>query len=244
MIKIYQCYYKKEQVGFLDPAFIPFDNTSNENPDLLEYALHKKIYKFTNPEDYWGMVSWRWKEKTGNLSGAVFQNWIESNPGYDVYHFNPSMGITANFDNCFTEGDLQHPGMMNFINRFLQISGIDLDMREVKYPVEYFTYANYYIGNRKFWNGWMSFVDSMIEVSRNDAELNHYLFVQDNSHRDRNMKHFLFVFERILSLFLYLNRDYKVLNYPFIQELMLRNGHSEKDGHNYDQMLEKLMLKQ
>lgn len=215
----------------MDPAFIPFDNCANEHPELLEYALHKKLYQFTKPEDYWGMVSWRWKEKTGNLSGSVFKDWIECHPGYDVYHFNPYVEIPASFDNCFVEGELQYPGMMNFINLFLREAGINLDMREVKYPANYFMYANYYIGNRKFWDGWMEFLDMMLTVSKKNSELWNFLFVEKTSHRDVERSHFLFVFERILSLFLFLNQDkYKVLNYPYLKELMLAR---HKNYQNY-----------
>lgn len=238
MIKIYQCYYQKEQVGFLDPAFIPFDNLANENPELLEYALHKKLYALTPKEDYWGMVSWRWKEKTGGLSGQVFRDWILAHPGYDVYHFNPYLGIVGKYDNCFHEGDMQHPGMMNYITRFLQLCQIDLDIRNLKYPIEYFTYANYYIGNHKFWSGWISFIDFVVEKSKQDEQLNKYLFLDKTRHRDREMSNFLFVFERILSLFLYLNRDqYKVLCYPFVKELMIANGHSNEDYVKYLQIV-------
>lgn len=237
MIKIYQCYFLKDQVRYLDPAFIPFDNTSNDDPEFLEYALHKKLYQFTTPDDYWGMVSWRWKEKTNNLSGSIFKNWIECHPGYDVYHFNPYLRIAATFDNCFIEGDFQHPGMMRFINLFLKEAGINLDMKNVKYPVNYFLYANYYIGNRKFWDGWMKFLDWFIGICKQNQELWDFLYKDKTNHRGGERVNFLFVFERVLSLFLFLNQDkYKVLNYPYVKELMLAN-HWEEDYDRYIQLI-------
>ena len=41
-MKIFQLYYKPEQVANLDPAFVPYDNTANPKPELREWYIWLK----------------------------------------------------------------------------------------------------------------------------------------------------------------------------------------------------------
>lgn len=74
-IIVYQIYFDNEQIPLLDPNFIPYDNTNNPNPQLREYYVWRELFpKFKKDMlnlcavDYYGIVSWKFIEKT-NLSG-------------------------------------------------------------------------------------------------------------------------------------------------------------------------------
>ena len=44
-ISIYQIYYKQDQESFLEEAFKPYNNISNENPEWHEYWIFYQNYK-------------------------------------------------------------------------------------------------------------------------------------------------------------------------------------------------------
>jgi hypothetical protein len=71
----------------------------------------KKLYeKYAGTDAHWGLLSWRWHEKT-KLAGYQFKTWIEQNPEYDCYHFDPFKNLSKdalvkhafgeNFDDVF-----------------------------------------------------------------------------------------------------------------------------------------------
>ena len=42
---IFQLFYKPEQVQHLDPAFTPYDNTTDPKPELREWYIWDKEYE-------------------------------------------------------------------------------------------------------------------------------------------------------------------------------------------------------
>ena len=73
--KIFQIYFKPELEKHLEPEFTPLSNVENPRPDLREWDVwnreHDNIIK--QGLDYWGFVSWKFKEKTG-LTGKMRLN--------------------------------------------------------------------------------------------------------------------------------------------------------------------------
>ena len=85
-IKIFQLYYKPEQRAMLDPGFATIDNTVNPRPELREWYIwdreHEKI--IASDLDYWGFVSWKFKDKT-NLSSQQILDFILNNPPQNIF---------------------------------------------------------------------------------------------------------------------------------------------------------------
>ncbi len=233
-MKIYQCYFSNDQLGLLDPSFIPYDNTTNERPELREYPILKGLYEKEKP-GHWGMVSWRWKEKT-HLDGKEYIKWIESNPGYDVYHFNPFMDSVALQMNPMTEGDRHHPGMRSYfdclVNNLTEVFGQefkyyhpdpgtyhDNNAGHHPFPINLFMYTSSYIGNKKFWDSWISFADACIEISSSVPELRKFMYEKPAHYGGQTLPHFSFIIERLVGLFLYTKgRNLRVLNFPYHHE--------------------------
>jgi hypothetical protein len=244
MIKIYQCYYEKSQLEFLDEAFIPFDNTINEDT-LLEYSLLKKIYSFADSE-YWGMVSWRWKEKT-NLPGEKFIRWIEENPGYDLYHCHSYLMNLKNFKNSVLDGDYWHAGLKSTMTKICQKLNYNINFDTLVYPKNLHIYAHQYIGSKKFWDLWIPFMDNVVDICRNDEELNRFMFISTTIHRAHNhMINFPFLIERLVSVFLYIQKlkgeEFKILNYPYddveyLKEAVFNNNKWNREV-GYEQTIE------
>lgn len=206
-LKIYQSFFSQEQMALLERSFIPYNNLKNTNPELSEYPLILDLYsKNKNYDGYWGMMSWRFREKT-NTSGEEFIKMIRRSMTHDVYHFNPFYEENTKYPNPFVQGEVHHPGMVNYTNRLLELMGYKIDIRNEIFDKEHFVYCSYYVGNQRFWEQWMAFQDAAMTISNKDQDLNVYLYHTYTNNRGRNMINFSFLIERLVGLFLHLYKD-------------------------------------
>jgi hypothetical protein len=126
--------------------------------------------------DYWGYVSWKFKEKTG-LSGEQVINFILNNPGQDVYLLNPCIINEACFANSWEQGDLYHPNISNIGNIFLKKIGYtDVDVKSMLLDRHTTVFANYIVGSRKFWEKFMEFSRKLFTEAEKDLEFKHQVF--------------------------------------------------------------------
>ena len=232
-LNIHQCYYDNSQVGELSPEFIPYDNIGDENYMFREYVLWKKLYrKHLNDGSHWGIVSWRWPEKT-RLQAKEFVDWIENNPGYDMYYFDPSLETIVH-KNLWTQGDPWHPGLNNFCNHLLEKLNTNLTVEDLNYRSKHFACSSFFIGNSKFWTDYLSFVNEVITISLFDKEMKQYLFDTKQQYNGVDIPFFCFVVERLFSLYYYLNEDKcNFLKFPVEHEC-----YKNKHGNNYTTFLE------
>ena len=138
-INLYQSYYKNEHIEFLNDGCIPYDNTKNESPNEREYPLFKNIYELEKDKgNLWGLVSFRFKEKT-LLEPKEFINWIEQNPGYDVYYIDPFLDVSVSYQNLWTQGEMWHPGLYDY---FRELTGPMCS--NIKYHPDDFITCNFF----------------------------------------------------------------------------------------------------
>ena len=210
-LKVYQSFYQPHQFAFLDKKLIPYNNTANKNPELREYPIILDLYsKNKNYDGYWGVLSCRFSEKC-KITGTQFMDMIRENPGYDVYHFNPVFNEVTQSLNPFINGDTHHPGMVKFVNRLMHIMGYRVDMAQERFDTDHFIYCSFYIGNNRFWEQWMAFLETSMSIANNDPGLNNYLYHTFSIHKGQQMINFSFVVERLVNLFLFLYKnEYKV----------------------------------
>ena len=212
-LRIYQAYHDPSTVDRLESEFIPFDNT-NDNKVQLEYAVWLKLFERNQTgHAHWGSLSWRWREKTG-LEGKLFANWIQANPGHDVYFFDPGL-ILLDFDNLWIQGEQWHPGIIDYANRLLPKLGYNFDIRKLEYTGDDFMTANYFIGNSNFWSRYLGFLEKVIDITKNDPDLNRFMFETGTKYRGRIQINFIFIVERLFPLFCMFNPDIKVKKYPY-----------------------------
>jgi len=232
-IKIYQSYYENSQLKDILPAFIPFNGVENKESELLrEYIFWKEIYSKEDVKDsHWGLVSWRWLQKT-KLDGQEFKDWITSNPGYDVYFIDPNLEVSTEWKNLWIQGDRWHPGMKNYCNKLFEKLGLNETVDSLVYETKHFSTCSYFIGNDTFWSDYFKFVDNVIEISKNDPELNDYLLVKRFQYNGLSIPHFSFVIERLFSLYLYMNKDVNALKFPIEHEC-----YKKLFGHNHQYLL-------
>jgi hypothetical protein len=211
---LYQAYYETGQEEYLDSAFTPYDNTENKNPELREYPLWKKLYEnHKGTMTYWGLLSWRWFDKT-KLPPIEFKEWIESNPGYDVYHIDPFLDVSVSNTNIFVQGERWHSGMIDCCNHLFPKLGINKRVEDILYKPEHFSTCNYFIGNSNFWGKYLKFLDEVVDISQTDPAIRYYMFEDKRLYNGAMIPSFSFMIERMFSLFLYLNKTIKVKKFP------------------------------
>jgi hypothetical protein len=209
-MKIFQIYYKPELAQHCDPAFTPYDNTANVGSELREWAVWERFYEDTKSGvlseelDLWGLVSWKFKEKT-NLNGEQFVDWIKANPGYDVYFVNPCIINEAVFLNSWEQGDIHHPNISNIGNSFLTKLGYeDVSVRDMVLDRNRTMFANYIVGTRKFWDEFMAFSNQLFTEAEKDPVFKHQVFGQglSNYAHDKSLPNFTFLIERLVPTFI------------------------------------------
>lgn len=222
--KIFQIYFKPELLAHCDPDFEPMDNTDNPRPELREWDKWDREHEniLAQNLDYWGFVSWKFKEKMG-LTGRQVLDWINTNPGYDVYLLNPCIVNEAVFENSWVQGDLYHPNLSRIGEKFLLKYGFaDLRKEGVIMPFveELFTdrnsmiFANYVVGNKKFWTEFMEFSRRIFVEAEKDPVFNDEVFGlgASNYAHDKSLPMFTFLIERLIPTFIVL-KNFKALGY-------------------------------
>jgi hypothetical protein len=209
-IKVFQIYYKPELVVHLDPVFEPLDNTANPNPELREWDVWDREHeaRMASDLDYWGYVSWKFKEKT-NLTGEQVIGFILSNPGQDAYLLNPCIVNEALFANSWEQGDMYHPNISDIGNTFLKKIGYgDVDVKSMLLDRNTTVFANYVVGSRKFWTKFMEFSRQLFTEAEKDPTFKHQVFGEGLSQyaHDKTLPNFTFLIERLIPTFLELEQ--------------------------------------
>lgn len=221
--KIFQIYFKPELKQHCDPLFTPMDNTDNPRPELREWDKWDREHDSIMEQDLdlWGYVSWKFKEKT-NLSGQDVFDHINSNPGYDVYLFNPCIANEALFANSWEQGDIHHTNISDIGNMYLKKLGhTDYDVKNVLLDRTRTVFANYVVGNRNFWTKFMEFSRRIFVEADSDLEFKHLVFGEglSNYAHDRSLPNFTFLIERLIPTFLDIE-GFKVMPYLYTQKTL------------------------
>lgn len=205
-IKIFQIYFKPELKVHCDQHFVPFDNTANPRPELREWDVWDREYDSLLASDleYWGFVSWKFKEKT-NLTGQQVYDFINAYPGQDAYLLNPCIINEACFANSWEQGDLHHPNISAIGNKFLQKIGYgDVDVKGMLLDRNTTVFANYVIGSRKFWTKFMEFSRQLFTEADKDPVFKEEVFGAGGSNyaHDKTLPNFTFLIERLIPTFI------------------------------------------
>ncbi len=220
-VSIYQSYYKDEQTRHLSPYCIPYDNTANETPEFREYPQMKRVAELAKADnsDYWGLISWKFKQKC-LIDPRVFHNTIGENLGYDVYFVNPCYIIESFFPNPWAHGEWHHKGITQMAYDGLKLMGVNEPEHVLTslYPRDRMLFCNYFVGNDKFWNGFFAFIDTFFTTSGTSEDLYNRIYSPAGYSGDAQLHNFIFLVERLVSTYLVIKTDLKVLNYEYTYE--------------------------
>ena len=165
-VSIYQIQYSDDVVGAFDPAFLKYDCRDNPESEKREVAHMLRFYD----EGRWkhlgithfGLVSPKFASKTG-VSGESFVNWINANPGYDVYFINPFPQLSWWNFNVWTQGEFWHPGLTELGDALFSAAGYPIQIELLpRNTAASLSYSNYWVGSEGFWDIFMAFVRQLV----------------------------------------------------------------------------------
>lgn len=213
--QIAQIYYDAAQLGNLDPAFKPYDNTANENREFAEYYIFEKEYTSgrVREGDLTGYVSWKFGQKTC-LGGKKFIDFIEKNPGYDVYFINPFPMQVKFFRNLWLQGEFYHPGIISISQEILHLAGYDINLKTAIHDRRTALYCNYWVGTRQFWDRYMAFTQPIIEMLRSGLSSVQKEKLHSIADFGNEFSYIAFIIERLFTTLLHHNKTISYLAYP------------------------------
>jgi hypothetical protein len=200
-IKVYQNFHQDGQWKELDPAFLPHDWTKNEFPEYRETGVFLDFYRSKRYLDagYTGIVSPKFGEKT-RISGGKFIEFIERNPGFDVYFINPFPQFAYWEYNVWTQGEHGHPGIIPLTQKLFDEVGYPIRIADLgRNDHNTLLYCNYWVGNAKFWQAYMSFIVPLfdhITAELSETERKKYFAL---TRHENPTPMFPFIFERLFS---------------------------------------------
>ncbi|MDZ4293883.1 MAG: hypothetical protein U1C47_18420 [Hydrogenophaga sp.] len=192
-------------------GFDAFDFSHNPHPEWREFQIFEHIVAsgVHRTADVLGAVSSRFHAK-GLLDGNNVRQWIEANPGYEVYVTNPLpqmsyCNFSSNDRSPIIHGD---PEVLHRFQAVLDKAGVALDfLTSARQHNGNYGLCSYWFGTPIFWERFLSeLVEPVIHLSRNElgSELHDFLYrpmqyYGDARHRPGALP---FLLERATSLYI------------------------------------------
>lgn len=234
-VKIYQNIIHDNDFNELDPSFIPNDWRHNPTPELFEIAIFFDFYEknIHKQADYVGAVSKKFFRKT-KVPGKKFIDYIQNNPGYDVYFINPFPQISYYAYNIWEHGESCHKGICDLTQYLFDSANIPLRIDEFgRNNHKNSLCCNYWVGSATFWEGYISFLRHLFNTIQNMPVDKKNQFFASTSHDNSYVPMFPFIFERLFSTYLSLNKNIKYLAYPRSGEEIIAACFDDRERHIY-----------
>ncbi|MBU3574782.1 hypothetical protein [Polynucleobacter sp. UK-Mo-2m-Kol15] len=216
-ILIYEPLYKANQ-KIVDLAFCPLminDNSLSEWRELKHLINIYDAYIHFNAE-YTGLFSPKFQLKT-HITGEEFIDFVNSNPGGDVYFINPFPQIKYWSYNVWMQGEIAHPGLKKAAKQLLEAAKIPIDIeRTPRHGSNLLAYSNFWVGTPNFLE---KYIVGILKP------INQFLLENPNHPATIGVlamtKHTVsapllpFIIERLFSTYLSLNPDIDAVCYPY-----------------------------
>jgi len=200
-MKIYQIYYKDEQLSSIDSCCIPYDNSKDISREY-EYRVIKEIYDSGLEDDYTGVLSWSFRQKT-QRSVQDFKNLILANSGYDCYALNPYHGFIQHFGNVWIQGEC-HKGITAIAQDIFNEANYNISLDNQTHKVDRSTFCNYWIANKQFFNAYMEFTLPIYNLLKQSEKYKEKLF------DEYGKGYFPYIMERLFTTFTHYNLNFKI----------------------------------
>ena len=212
-IVVYQSFYEDWQIEHLDPGFVPYDCRVHPYPQLYETYWLLRLYEsgWYRNCDYSGLFSWKFLSKA-RIPGWKFIEFVQKNPGYDVYFINPFPLLAYLFFNIWDEGEYCHPGLVGLSQSLLTKAEYSVSIPDLsRNDQNTLLYCNYWVGNDKFWDTYMTFVQPLFSCCTNwDEKEGSNPYFGLTVYEGEEAPFFPFIFERLFSTLLLMNEDIAV----------------------------------
>lgn len=202
-VRIHQIFYDVAQRPALDPAFAPYDNTTNPEPEWREYHVFQTAWLagMCRPGDVTGFVSWKFTSKTG-VPGRDFLAFIDRHPGHDVYFLHPHRVEPRPFTNIWQQAEVHHPGIIGLAQRIFDAIGEPVDLAALEQPREQVLFCNYWAGSHGFWQAYMDLAGRVARQIREGLDEADRRLAWSRADRLIDAPYVPFIMERLFSTLL------------------------------------------
>jgi hypothetical protein len=212
---IYQICYSAETLAEVPEGFKLLDNTANERPDWREFWAIRNFLKnhYLSEDTLYGFLSPKFKSKT-SLDNAKIQAYLAENySGQDVISFSPFWDLMSIFKNVFEEGEFFHPGLSETCQMFSDQCIAGIDLKDATTHSGNTLFCNYFLAKKTFWNEWLKLGELLFEASEKGTNELAKRLNANTSYGLQSVPMKVFVQERLATICLLANKNFKTLNY-------------------------------
>ena len=198
-------------------------------PELREFQIFRELYERGEhlTSDILGAVSVRFRAKS-LLDGNHIRNWIEQNPGYDVYVVNPYPQFVYAHKNLFQFSEnTRDPFFTAKSQEVFDRVRIPFDLSKVGHQThDILSASSYWFGNAEFWRAYMEdVVLPVLNAGRDVLGDRAFAFLYEPQFyygvAVQPCGSLPFLLERTVSLYLAQNRNIKAIFYPVNRQRVL-----------------------
>jgi hypothetical protein len=179
---------------------------------------------------YFGWVSPKFYDKC-KLRGTEFIQWINDNPGYDAYFINPFPQLQYLHFNAWEQGEYWQSGLMDRADFLFKAAGLDIKTGCLpRNTRDTLLYGNFWVANERFWRKFMAFVGALTTAIAGLPEDEQKLFFSHAPHCTV-APYYPFIFERMFSTFITIDKSFGCLPYPYRREALLSRCANDFERH-------------
>lgn len=213
--QIFQICYAPEIRPRLDAGFQITGDESNPRPEWFEYWHIRNFLKseILDENTFYGFLSPRFKEKT-NLGSEQVYRFIESHSDSDVILFSPYLDQSALFLNIIEQGWFAHPELKTIFSEICKRYFNDIDHETLITTTKNTVFCNYFVAKPNFWARWFEICEDIFELVEEGRDPLGLEISRKTRYKTSTAPLRTFVIERIATLLLYTERQWKSKNYP------------------------------
>lgn len=263
-IYIYQIWYNEYTKPNNELGINPFD--CRKEPEFLKretahlIKFYDEVVKYGADNDYYALLSPKFYEKI-KLTPKDIKYFIEKHSGYDIYLFNPYPTNIYTHTNVWEHGDDYHSGIKNITQELFKKAKLDFNINlHHQNNQDTAVYCNYWVAKKTFFDEYIAFIKNLDKVIENsDNEYKNKIFSPTWYFKEDNVCMYPFIFERLISTYLLINKhirtkpylnysDISIYNFDKIEVIFYKNGlykifdgyFSKQDVHNNISMTKNL----
>lgn len=225
-IFLYQIQYDDKTAASEDSGLLTFD--CREKPEFLKretahfIRFYDEVVIHANDDDYFGLLSPKFGDKTGLTSIDVTQ-FIQDNPNQDIYLFNPFPMLVYMYLNMWVHAENVHLGLLDITDELFKKSNFDFEVSSLhRQNVHQVTYCNCWVAKKTYFDKYISLLKKMDKTIDENQVLRSKIF-EFTEYANEKACFYPFIFERVLSTFLYLNPEIKSLPYKYQDKDIVTN---------------------
>ena len=217
-VHLFHIAYNELTRDTMPPGYQMLDNMAHERDDWREYwpirrFLLNAIANGTLDDAAWyGFFSPRFAEKTGLTAVKVRQFIGHAKPEAEVATFSPQPDMGAFFLNIFEQEELFQPGFIPASEAFLASAGFPVNLGGLIMDSRQIVFSNYCVARPRFWRAWLEVNEALFTVCEGPATELQQALTRMTAYPG-SVQRKVFLMERIASLLLTINPEWRVAAY-------------------------------